>query len=124
MHYHNNSVAVNMQEIKNCLSKYKEITLKLIKQLEIEDYDSLEGLLDSRQGFIDEISKMSYSKEDMNKIYEELQIQQLQDQLHFVMNEKKQEVKDNIDSLSINKVAKDKYTNGFKADYYFLNKKI
>lgn len=113
-----------MQEVRDCLKQYKEITLELVKLLEVGDYDSLESLLDSRQCLIDEMSQMRYAKDDMNKVYEELQIQQLQDKLHLIMSEKKQEVKGNIDSLSINKVAKSKYTNGFNADYFFLNKKI
>jgi len=113
-----------MQEIKDCLKQYKEITLKLINLLEIEDYDSLESVLDNRQNLIDEMSQMSYTKETMNKIYEELQIQQLQDKLNIVMNEKREEIKANIENLSASKTARKGYTNGFKVDSLFLNKKI
>lgn len=113
-----------MEQIMTCLKKYKEITLELINLLEIEDYDSLESLLDSRQNLIDEMSEMSCTSETKNKIYEELQIEQLQDKLNIAMNEKREVVKANIDNLSTNKIAKKGYTNGFKVDSFFLNKKI
>lgn len=113
-----------MDEIICCLKQYKVITLELIKLLESEDYDSLESLLDSRQKLIDEMDKMNCTKETKNKIYEELQIQELQDKLNVVMNEKQEELKVNIANLSTGKIARKGYTNGFKADSFFINKKI
>lgn len=113
-----------MQKIKSCLEQYKEITLALINLLQTEDYDSLDGLLDNRQNLIDEISQMSYTKETMNKIYKELQIQQLQDELNMEMNKKREEVKVNIENLMAKKNATKGYTNGFKVESLFFNKKI
>jgi hypothetical protein len=113
-----------MEQIRKCLTKYREITLELISVLGSEDYDSLDSLLDNRQNLIDEISKTDYEKEAMNKIYEELQIELLQDKLNVAMNEKKEQVKANIETLSTNKIAKNGYTAGFKAESFFINKKI
>lgn len=113
-----------MQKIKSCLKQYKEITLALINLLQTEEYDLLDGLLDNRQNLIDEISQMSYTKATMNKIYKELQIQQLQDELNMVMNKKREEVKVNIEILIAKKNATKEYTNGFKVESLFFNKKI
>ncbi len=63
-----------MNELRNKLIKFREITLNIIDSLEKEDYDTPEKLLGQRDNIIKEINNLNYKKEEFKKIDEELEL--------------------------------------------------
>lgn len=63
-----------MDELRNKLIKFREMTLNIIVSLEKEDYDSPRKLLKERELIIKEINNLNYQKEEFKKIDEELEL--------------------------------------------------
>ncbi|EKX81223.1 hypothetical protein CFSAN001628_001752 [Clostridium botulinum CFSAN001628] len=79
-----------MNELRNKLIKFREITLNIIDSLEKEDYDTPEKLLGQRDNIIKEINNLNYKKEEFKKIDEELELLLIEKKLQNLMVEKKQ----------------------------------
>ncbi|SUY61118.1 Uncharacterised protein [Clostridium sporogenes] len=56
-----------MDELRNKLIKFREITLNIIVSLEKEDYDPPRKLLKERELIIQEINNLNYQKEEFKK---------------------------------------------------------
>lgn len=56
-----------MNELRNKLIKFREITLNIIDSLEKEDYDTPEKLLGQRDNIIKEINNLNYKKKSLKK---------------------------------------------------------
>lgn len=54
-----------MNELRNKLIKFREITLNIIDSLEKEDYDTPEKLLGQRDNIIKEINNLNYKKKSL-----------------------------------------------------------
>lgn len=113
-----------LQVLKQFLIRFKELTINLIECLEKEKYESLESLFNDRQIVIDDISKLSYEKESFKAISSELQLMPLQQKLTILMNQRRGEVKQELDKLSASKTASNSYNTKYKVDALFFNKKI
>lgn len=117
-------------ENKNCrenllelnLSKYRDISVKLIECAENEDYDFLEDLLNERQRVIENIELLQYSKEEFTQICNKLNILSLQKKLDEVMNEKRGKVKKELESLKERKNARKTYNKAYAMDYVVFNR--
>ncbi|MBE6058355.1 flagellar protein FliT, partial [Clostridium sp.] len=82
-----------MNELRNKLIKFREITLNIIDSLEKEDYDSPERLLEERENIIKEINNLDYQKEEFKKIDKELELLVIEKKLQNLMVEKKVKIK-------------------------------
>jgi hypothetical protein len=114
----------SLQELRQQLTEFKELTIKIIDCLEKEDYDNLEILFNDRQTIIDKTDKLQYSKESFKAISNQLQLMPLQQKLTLIMNKSRIEVRQEIDKLSASKTANKGYNTKYKADPLFFNKKI
>lgn len=114
----------DIMDLKDGLKDYKNITLDIINSLEKEDYDVLEQLISNRQNIIDEIDKLSYSKEEFVKICKELDILMLQQKLVKLINEKKASLRNNMNNLATSQNANKSYNRRYSVDSIFFNKKI
>ncbi len=63
-----------MNKLKEQLINYRELTLEIIQTLEKGDYDAPKELLNERQNIINNISKLSYTKEEFKNIDYELDL--------------------------------------------------
>ena len=113
-----------VNKLKDELDIYQKITRNLLKSLEEEDYDALDGLLSDRESVISSINAMSYSKDEFNKICSELEIVLLQDNLTQEMHKKSKEVKNAISDLAKRKSANKSYNNKFNVDALYINKEL
>jgi hypothetical protein len=114
----------NIMDLKSGLKEYKNITLEIINSLEKEDYDALGQLISNRQNIIDEIDKLSYSKEEFVKICKELDILMIQQKLVKLINEKKASLRNNMNNLATSQNANKSYNRRYSVDSIFFNKKI
>lgn len=111
-------------QLKEELINYKDATIMLIKALEEHKFDSLEVLLEKRQGFINNINSRSYTKGEFIELSSELELSKLEDRLIKLMNEKLEETKKSINEFSKSKSARKSYNNKFSVDPLYYNKKI
>lgn len=111
-------------QLKQSLEEFKTITIGLIEIIEKDDFEALEGLLLNRQQKIDEMDKMTYSKEEFTTLCSEYQILRLQERLTTLMNEKRFEVRNEINKLTDMKSANKSYNKRFNVDSIYFNKKI
>lgn len=82
-----------MNELKDKLIRFREVTLNVIDSLEKEDYDSPEALLNHRENIIKEIKTLKYNKEEFKKINEELKLMIIEKKLNDLMASKKEALK-------------------------------
>lgn len=111
-------------QLREELTKYKDTTLEIIKAVEDENYDLLEGLISKRGEIINSIEKLNYSKEEFKAICMDLKILFFQNNLNKFMNEKKVKIKRQLESMDDNKNARNSYNKKFSVDSIFFNKKI
>lgn len=109
--------------LKEELINYKNLTLELITSVEKEDYDSLDSLLSDRQNVIEEINKLTYSKEEFLCLCRNLDILVLNQKLIKISSEKKSSIRKHIDELRVSKNANKSYNKRFAVDSVFFNKK-
>lgn len=110
--------------LKIKLKEYRDITVELISNVEKDNFHLLDELLSHRQNIIDEIDRISYSKDEFLNLCKELDILVLQQKLVKLMNEKKANLRNDIDTLANSQNANKSYNKRFTADSVFFNKKI
>jgi hypothetical protein len=103
-------IEIKMNELRNKLIKFREITLNIIDSLEKEDYDSPERLLEERENIIKEINNLDYQKEEFKKIDKELELLVIEKKLQNLMVEKKVKIKLKLKKASENKEANKNYS--------------
>ncbi|HCL4548650.1 flagellar protein FliT [Clostridium botulinum] len=113
-----------MDELRNKLIKFREITLDIIDSLEKEDYDSPERLLAERENIIKEINNLNWKKEEFKKINEELELLLIEKKLQSLMIEKKGVIKLKLRKTSENKEANKNYSTKQFNTQSILNTKI
>ncbi|MCY6959553.1 hypothetical protein [Clostridium brassicae] len=110
--------------LRDKLKEYADITVKIIVEIENEDYQILDELLSSRQDVIDLIEKIDYSKEEFLFLCKDLDVLVLNQKLIKLMNEKKADLRNNITNLNNLQNANKGYNKRFAVDSVFFNKKI
>lgn len=106
------------------LQTFQQITAILINSLNSEDFDSLEEFLGNRQNIIEDISRLKYSENDFREASTKLKLQELENTLNKLMNEKKQAIKAEMEKVKTVKKASNNYQKNLQADSMFFNKKI
>ncbi len=85
-----------MNKLKEQLINYRELTLEIIQILEKEDYDAPKELLNERQNIINNINKLSYTKEEFKNINYELDLMLVEKKLQTIMLKRKAELKQKL----------------------------
>ncbi|MBX4269207.1 hypothetical protein [Clostridium estertheticum] len=103
--------------------EYKDITLIIIETVKREDYVRLDEIFNKRQLILDDISKLSSSKKELNKFYILYEIKNLEDKL---ASEMKCREKDLLEKMKRNnkKQAGLAGYNNISSKAVFLSKKI
>ena len=95
--------------IKDIFIQYKEIDIKIIKSLK-EDKEDVK-LFDERGDVIKMIVSSNIDKSELAKIYEDMKLEELDNEIEEILKEKMDLVKKNIRKLAIGKDA----VNGYAA---------
>lgn len=105
------------------LNDYKIKSQNIYEAVKFENYDELDELLTKRQNIIDNITSMSYAKEDFVQACVELNVVQMDDSINKLMSVRKEEIKNQIIHLKIGKLANNNYIHNSYKDSILLNKK-
>jgi len=113
-----------MENLKDALGKFRELTGKIISSLENDDYDVLDELLDSRGEIIEYIDTLEYNKEEFREISKEIGLAELEEKLNKSFSTKRIEIKDNLDKLNKGSNVNRMYNKKLNVESIFLNKKL
>ncbi len=111
-------------ELKNCLQAFKDCSLSIMEIVESEDYDELEIKIAERQQLLDEISKISYTKEEIRQIVERLEIIAVSERINSLINDKKAIFRNKIDEAAFKRNANENYNKSFYNNFHAFDKKI
>jgi len=112
------------EALKDILTKYRACTVQIIEVIENNNFDSLPKLIEERQNILDEALNMTYEKEKMKQIYEELKLDELQNELNSLMTGKLSLIKAEMEKIDKSKIANSVYNKGNYANARIFNKKI
>jgi hypothetical protein len=113
-----------MNKLKQMLVQFKQVTIELIKVLKQDEIYKLDGLLNSRQIVIEDMEKLSYTAEEFTKVCNELDILILQKELSELMQEKKENTKEELNKIQLTKNANNNYNKSFYANSGTFDKQI
>ncbi|WP_394884645.1 flagellar protein FliT [Clostridium butyricum] len=106
--------------MKKIWDEYRNITLKIIKSIE-EDKEDIQ-LFDNRENIIENLLNSNFSKEELKLSYEEENINELDKKLEYVLKNKMQDVKEEINKLKVSRQANKLYSNINSNKYFFSTK--
>lgn len=111
-------------ELKEALTQYRNLTIRLINVAEKEEFDSIEELLNNRENVINILKELDYKTLEFSNLIKELDIMILEEKLKSIMIEKKDMVRKEMEKVSKSKNANVQYN---KKDYTrpsYFNEKI
>ena len=100
--------------------EYKEISLELIEKLKSNDIDDINEILDKRQEIIEDVIDEKAFKDILIKNG----IKDIDNQIHVLLEEKIDEIKNKIKDHNKSKQANDFYMNFNKDKLNIFNKKV
>ncbi|MBU3155068.1 hypothetical protein [Clostridium estertheticum] len=103
--------------------EYKDITLIIIETVKREDYVGLDEMFNQRQLILDDISKLSSSKEELNKFYMLYEIKKLEDKLASEMKCREKDLLEKMKNNNKKQAGLAGYNN-ISSKAVFLSKKI
>lgn len=112
------------ENFKDILVMYKECTLKIINNVENDNLDSLEELVKERQCLLDKALNIEYEKEASKRIYEELNLNELQDKLNTLMSEKLEVIRNEMQKIAKSKQANTMYNKRLGGGAKIFSKKL
>lgn len=112
----------NGEKIQNILREFKNLTVNLIEDLEVENYNSLDNIIEQRNILLDKLINKKYTKEDINKATKDLQIRELNHKLSVLLQSNMNKIKQNLEDISKSKVANNMYNNVYKTPNIFSKK--
>jgi uncharacterized Zn finger protein len=113
-----------MKELVQKLAEFKQITLELIKALQKDEIYKLDDILDRRQIVIEDMEKLQYTAEEFADICAELDILNLQHKLLELMQQSKENTKQELNKIQITKNANNNYNKSFYNNAGTFNKQI
>lgn len=111
-------------DLRENFNKFKTCSLNILESINKEDYDELEKKIEERQMILDSIMKLDFSQEEIKKVVEELEINKISEEINFILNEKKVDLKDKMDKVALTKRVNSNYNKSFYNNSNFFNKKI
>ncbi|MFL0246787.1 hypothetical protein [Candidatus Clostridium stratigraminis] len=112
------------QDLIKRFEEFKEYTLDCITSLQNNDFDSTQNFILRRQNTLDTISNMKPAKEDCKAIAKEFELQALDEKLSEMLKLKMLELRQNIDTIEINKTAANSYNKAAFQKSNIFSKKI
>ena len=103
--------------------EYKVLTLKIIKTVNVGEYERLEEIFQKRQLILDGMNKSNYLKEEMNKLYIKYEIQNLEKILAVDIKVKEKDLLKKIDKNKNRQIVVTGYNN-ISAKAVFLSKEV
>lgn len=94
-------------ELKEYLEEYKSLTLQLIEINKRDEKINL--LIKQREDILEKISKLKYTKEEINELERSLGLLELEEKLKALFETEKVQVKKEIDNLKKMRVAQRNY---------------
>lgn len=110
-------------EIEEQFIQYKDITLTMMEAIKTENYENLDEFFLQRQLVLDNIDKLVYTKEELNKFYLKYDIDKLDKVLQVEINSRKEEILNKIKENQKRKIAMNGYNN-LQARAVFLSKEL
>lgn len=112
------------EDLRSILTSYKEFTLKIIETVKRDNFDSLQTLIDDRQSLLDKALNISYNKEELQQIYKELNLDEIQEQLNTLMKGKLSYIRSEMEKIAKNKRANSMYNKHTFDNSHIFSKKI
>jgi len=103
--------------------KYKDITLTISEIVKAEEYEKLEEIFQQRQLILDDINKISYTKEELRKLFLKYEIEKSDKVLDLKMKVKREDLLKKIKQNKKRQVGMAGYNN-ISAKAVFLSKEI
>ena len=102
---------------------YKNITLTIIETVKTGEYEKLEVAFKKRQLILDDINRINYTKVELNKLYSQYEIQDVEKKLAYQMNVKKMDLLEKIKDNKKRQAGMAGY-NKISAKAVYLSKKV
>lgn len=109
--------------LESLLREYKDITEEIIEKAKIDELDSIEGLVEDRGSVLNKIASGNHEKEEIKRIFTNLGMAELEDEMNKMLSLKKEGIKEEIRKTQENKVAKNSY-NTVRSKAVFLSEQI
>lgn len=109
-------------DLKETLIAYKECTLEIIKAIEEDNLDLLGELIEVRQNLVDEALNTSGAKEEGKKVYKELNLDELQEQLNVLISGKLEFIRSEMEIVNRSKRASNSYNKRYSNAAIFSKK--
>lgn len=113
-----------VEDLKDILAEYRKCTLEIIKKIENLSLDSLRELIDKRQALVQRALNISCKKEGSKLLFEELQLNELQDTLNNLILIKLDLLRNEMQKISKLKTANNVYNNRSFDKAMVFSKKI
>lgn len=113
-----------MNNLRELVLKFKNKTISIINCLENEDFEKLEEVLEERQGVIEKINHLSYSKEDFSALAKEFDLIELENRCNKLFENKKSQAREELKKIAVNKNMNKQYNQCNYVDSIYFNKKF
>lgn len=104
----------------NCLEEYKNLTLELIEKIKLEE--NADESLKKRAYILKKIENFTFDKEEYKDIIDSLNILNLENEAQKLIETKRGKIKNQINTLKKNRVARNQYMNSKESPTYFSAK--
>lgn len=109
-------------DVFEIIVEYKNISQEILESLSKEDFDEVEILLDKREEIINQIK--DEDKKVITEAIKKLNLIELEQKIQTALNEKYQNIREQLKRFNENKTAAKAYLNKETLDSIFLNKKF
>jgi uncharacterized Zn finger protein len=113
-----------MNELTQKLVQFKQVTIELIRALQQDEIDKVDTLLDTRQMLIENMEKIQYTTEEFTSICTDLDILNIQHKLLELMQQLKENTKQELNKIQLTKSANSNYNKSFYNNAGTFNKQI
>ena len=113
-----------MKELLQKMIQFKQVTIEIIEALQQDKIFKLDSLLDNRQVVIENMEKLEYSTVEFASICIKLDIVNINQRLVKLMQQKKEETKQELNKIQLIKNANNNYNKSFYVNSGTFNKQI
>jgi|GEM_PF-4396767 len=111
-------------ELVKTIKSISSLTEELIKTIESNDFSKLEYTLDKRQKEIDSLHMIGCTKEQYRSVEKSFELDNLQQKLFKLMEQKRSEIKEKLDVVTKNKFVTNSYNHHNTMGSKIFSKKI
>ena len=111
-------------ELEKIFEEFKVCSLSILSILEKEDYEGLDNKVNERQHILEAIDKLSFTKDEIGKVVEELKIIELSEKINDLMAVKRNYLKTQIEDTVVKKNASSEYSRNLYNNFHAFSKKV